>query len=163
MRSVRLVATAAVLAGMVFYGSAPAGAQASATVQPETAAPGGSVAFFVTCPASADSATLFGTTLGLTERIPMSAGDDAGNFDIEVTLPSDIQAGRYSPSIDCSNGSATTASFSVSTTPVGGVDTGGAPTAGGTDETLMAAGVGAFGAAVIGAGIALRLRKETVR
>lgn len=87
-------------------------------VTPSTAAPGDSVTFAITCDTpTASSATLFGTTLGLTQQIPMNPTTHNGEFAVSVTLPTDISPGTYSPSIDCSDGTARTASLTVTSVP----------------------------------------------
>lgn len=107
--------TLALAASAVPFLTQPAFAQGpSVGVTPSSATPGESVAFSVTCDTpNATSATLYGTTLGLSARIPMDPTTGAGQFDVTVTLPGDISPGTYSPSIDCSDGTARTASLTV--------------------------------------------------
>src|SRR5690242_14342658 len=86
-------------------------------VTPSVAAPSTSVTFAITCGASATSATLFGTTLGLSEHIPMEASTHKGEFVTTVQLPMSISPGTFSPSIDCSNGVSGTAMLVVHALP----------------------------------------------
>jgi hypothetical protein len=131
-----------------------------ASVVPSTATAGSRVTFAVSCASlDATSATLFGHTLGLPEQIPMEAGSADGDFVITVTLPSGIAPGTYRPDIDCSDGTSTTATLTVSTMPAGG----GAQTGDGTTSTTTNTGLATGGLVLIGigavaGGIALRRR-----
>jgi hypothetical protein len=130
MRFIRSAATTLTLAGtMAFAATAvlaasawPAFAQGPVVgVTPSSATPGESVTFTITCDRpTAMSATLFGTTLGLPQRIPMNPTTSSGEFAVTVSLPTGISPGYYSPSIDCSDGTARTASLTVNpaTAPV---------------------------------------------
>jgi len=103
------------LAGALLLTAAPAFASGPVIgVTPSTATPGASVTFTVTCGSTATSATLFGTTLGLAQQIPMQPSTHAGEFATTVDLPASITPGTYHPSIDCSNGSSGTATLAVS-------------------------------------------------
>jgi hypothetical protein len=89
-------------------------ADASGKASPAVAAPGEDVAFFVQCETNtAESATLFGATLGLPARIPMTAAQAEGSFNTNVTVPDGTQSGDYDLSMDCSDGSSTTAGLTV--------------------------------------------------
>jgi hypothetical protein len=114
LRLICYAGAAVTVAGAVVLTAAPAFASGPATgVTPSTATPGASVTFTVTCGSSASSATLFGTTLGLSEQIPMQPSTHAGEFATTVHLPTSIRPGTYKPSIDCSNGSSGTATLVV--------------------------------------------------
>lgn len=99
------------LVGGALPGTALADATGKAT--PGVAAPGEDVVFFVQCPENATSATLFGATLGLPARIPMTEAQAKGSFNTNVTVPDGTQPGDYDLSIDCDDGSSTTAGLTV--------------------------------------------------
>jgi len=133
---------------------------ATGAASPSTVTPGSQVSFAVSCAsASASSAILFGTTLGLPDRIPMGQGAASGDFTITVTLPSGIQPGSYTPAMDCSDGSSTTAHLTVtSVAPKGGAQTGDGTTSTQTSGGLSAVGLGLIGVGAIAGGFALRRR-----
>jgi len=141
--------------------SQPGGAVAVA--RPSTVTPGTAVTFQVTCGSlQATSATLFGTTLGLPEQIPMNKESNDDVFTVTVTLPSSTQPGTYNPDIDCSDGSSAVATLHVTAMPSGG----GAQTGDGTTSTTTNTGLSAGGLALIAigavaGGIALRRRSTT--
>jgi MYXO-CTERM domain-containing protein len=112
-------------------------------------------------PGRRGSATLFGTTIGLSEHIPMQAATHQGEFAVTVTLPTTITPGSYSPSIDCDNGVSGVAQFTVNPVPGQGAKTGDGTTSTATDTTLTGAGLGVagLGAALVG-GLALRRRRR---
>jgi hypothetical protein len=91
------------------------GAVAGAT--PSTAAPSASMLFWIVCGSSASGAILFGETLGLPARIPLRKDTKDGVFTGTVTLPASIMPGTYTPSVDCSNGVATTVRLVVHSLP----------------------------------------------
>ncbi len=171
--SAGLLSSAALGVGVIV--SATAGPAAAATVNPpgnatgaaspSTATPGSQVSFAVSCAsAGASSATFFGTTLGLPARIPMGQGAASGDFTITVTLPSGIQPGTYTPSIDCSDGSSTFAHLTVTTVaPKGGAQTGDGTTSTRTSGGLSAVGLALIGAGAVGGGFALRRRGPSRR
>jgi hypothetical protein len=132
-------------------------------VTPSVATPGTSVTFAITCGSGATSATLFGTTLGLPEHIPMDESTHAGEFVTTVELPTTISPGNYSPSVDCSNGVSGTAGFTVNPGPVpsGAPLTGDGTTSSATGGPFTKAGLGllAVGALVVGAAIT-RIRRR---
>jgi hypothetical protein len=123
MRFIRSAAVTLTLAGVaaLAVSAGPAGpalAQGPVIdVSPSTATPGTSVTFAITCGTTSASATLFGTTLGLPEQIPMDPATEAGEWVVTVDLPTDISPGDYSPSIDCDNGVSGTASLTVTAAP----------------------------------------------
>jgi hypothetical protein len=165
MRLFRYAVLAALLTIPVLVAAAPATYAADsigtihAWVTPSQATPGARVTFTVNCERQMSAgATLFGTTLGLPEQIPMSQ-DSNGNFSISVDLPSDIQPGTYHPSIDCSGGSSTTVTLLVTAFPSGGgAATGDGTTSTTSNGTLAAAGLALIGAGAIAGGFALRRR-----
>jgi hypothetical protein len=160
---------AAALAGPVLM-SAPAIAASAnppgaavAFASPSSVTPGTAVTFQVTCGSlQATSATLFGTTLGLPEQIPMTKGASGDVFSVTVTLPASIRPATYNPDIDCSDGSSAVATLHVTAMPSGG----GAETGDGTTSTTTDAGLSVGGLALIAggavvAGLVLRRRSGT--
>src|SRR5262249_41539308 len=107
--------------------------------------------------AGATSATLHGQTLGLTERIPMRANSAAGDFAVSVMLPANIRPGTYHPSIDCSDGTSTTARLLI---PAFGVSRPGYVTAW---IWLAVGGLLLIGVGAVTGGIALRRRRKSRR
>ncbi len=138
---------------------------ATGSVNPSTATPGTQVTFQVFCSSlNAASATLFGTTLGLPEQIPMNKGSVGGVFNITVTLPSSIQPGKYTPDMDCSDGSSATVTLMVTALPSpGGAQTGDGTTSTQTNTGLAAAGLALISVGAVAGGIALRRRKTDSR
>jgi hypothetical protein len=139
----------------------PGSAVAFAT--PSTVTPGTAVTFQVTCGTfQATSATLFGTTLGLPQQIPMNHGSSGGMFTVTVTLPSSILPATYNPSIDCSDGSSATARVRVTAMPSGGgAQTGDGTTSTAADTGLSAGGLALIAVGAVAGGIALRRRSGT--
>jgi hypothetical protein len=170
MRLFRYAILAALLTVPVLVAAAPAAYAADsigtihAWVTPSQATPGARVTFAVNCGRQMSAgATLFGTTLGLPQQIPMSQ-DASGNFSISVDLPVSIQAGTYHPSIDCSGGSSTTVTLIVTAFPSGGgAATGDGTTSTTSSNTLPAAGMVLVGGGAIVGGYALRRRKGRQR
>ena len=136
-------------------------------VTPSTAAPGARVTFAITCGTNATSATLFGTTLGLPERIPMDPGTHAGEFVVAVTLPASISPGGYSPSVDCSDGTSGTASLTVNPAaiPTGAPVTGDGTTSSATGGPFTTAGLALLvvGGLAVGAGVIRKRRRAGSR
>jgi hypothetical protein len=130
MRFIRSAAATLTLAGAATLAAsavpaltAPAFAQGpTVIVTPSTVVPGANVTFTLTCDTpTAGSATLFGNTLGLPQRIPMNPTISPGQSIVTVTLPASISPGTYSPPLECSDGTMRTASLTVNpanTTPV---------------------------------------------
>jgi hypothetical protein len=132
---------------------------AVAFASPSTVTPGTSVTFQVTCGSlQAASATLFGTTLGLPQQIPMDKESSGGVFSVTVTLPASILPGTYEPAIDCSDGSSTTAKLRVTTMPSGGAQTGDGTTSTATNTGMSAGGLALIAIGAVAGGIALRRR-----
>jgi hypothetical protein len=130
-------------------------------VTPNPTAPNTSTTFAVFCGATAGSATLFGTTLGLPEQIPMQAGTHPGEFVVTVTMPNSLSPGSYSPDIDCSNGVSATASVTVSSMPAQAPQTGDGTTSTTTNGVLTDVGLGILG---IGAALGfVQLRRRAAR
>ena len=89
----------------------------------------------------------------------MGQGATSGDFTITVTLPRSIQPGTYTPSMDCSDGSSTTARLTVtSVAPKGGAQTGDGTSSTQTNGGLSAVGLGLIGAGAVAGGFALRRR-----
>jgi hypothetical protein len=125
---------------------------ASASADPDSASPGSHVTFQVFCATlDTSSATFFGTTIGLPERIPMDKEPASGVFSLTVTLPRSIAPGSYAPEMDCSDGSTATTTLTVTTMPARG----GAATGDGTTSTQTNTGLAAGGLALIAAGAAV--------
>jgi hypothetical protein len=172
MRFLRYAAVAALLAIPVLIAAAPATYAAdtgsgsggsSAFATPSTATPGTRVTFTAQCSPAANAggadATLFGTTLGLPARIPMTPTTSGGfTFTISVDLPSDISPGTYFPNIDCPGGTSATARLHVIAFPRGGAATGDGTTSTTTNGTLAAAGLALIGIGAVAGGFALRRR-----
>ena len=151
MRLLSCVGAALTPAGVVMLTAAPAFASSPAIeVNPSTATPGAIVTFSVTCGSSASSATLFGTTLGLSEQIPMQPSATAGEFASAVDLPASIRPGTYKPSIDCSNGLAGTATLVV--TSEAGTPSGAPATGDGATSTTMGGPFQVAGLSLLGLG-----------
>ena len=178
MRFIRSAATTLTLAGAATLGASAVPWLTTAAfaqnpvidVTPSTTTPGASVTFAITCGAGATSATLFGTTLGLPEQIPMTESTHAGEFVTTVNLPTSINPGGYSPSVDCSNGVSGTASLTVNpvpgptSEPSGPPMTGDGTTSSATGGPFTTAGLGllAVGALAVGVGI-IRKRRAGAR
>jgi hypothetical protein len=136
-------------------------------VTPSVATPGTAVTFAITCGSGATSATLFGTTLGLSEQIPMERSTHTGEFVTTVDLPTNISPGGYSPSIDCSNGVSGTASLTVNPVPgqpSGAPLTGDGTTSSATGGPFTTAGLAllAVGGLAVGA-VVIRRRRAGAR
>lgn len=137
-------------------------------ITPSPSAPGTSTTFAVNCSSqtaggNATSATLIGTTLGLSEHIPMQASTHANEFVTTVVLPADIKPGTYQPDIDCSNGVTASAAFSVKAVPGVAPATGDGTTATATDGRLTAIGLALLGAGVISGALLLTRRRFRTR
>jgi hypothetical protein len=126
-----------------------------ASVIPSTAIPQSRVTFAVYCTsARATSATLAGRTLGLIERIKMRPNPAAGDFTVAVILPGSIQPGTYHPSIECSDGTSTTARLLVpAVTTAGGASDGVA-------TWLTAGGLTLIGLGAVTGSIVMRRRRR---
>jgi MYXO-CTERM domain-containing protein len=172
MLAIRSVGAALTLAGIATFAGAATPALASGPqidVTPSVAAPGAQVTFSIACGPGAVSATLFGTTLGLSEQIPMQASTHWGVFVTTVTLPLGISPGGYAPSLDCSNGVSGTGALQVNALPVqpttpAAVPSGAPRTRGGSTSTAMGGPLSAVGAGLLGLGglgavVAIRRRK----
>ena len=183
MRLICYAGAALTLAGAVVFTAVPAFASGPVIgVTPSTAAPGASVTFTVSCGSSATSATLFGTTIGLSQQIPMQPTTHAGQFATTVDLPTSIAHGTYKPSIDCSNGSSGTATLVVaapsspsaspsathsatpsprpSATPSGAPETGGGATSTMMGGPFEVAGLGLLGLGGLAGVIAFGRRRR---
>ncbi len=148
------------LSGIAMFAATPAFASGPVIdVTPSIAAPGTSVTFAITCGSSASSATLFGTTLGLAEHIPMQASTHAGEFVATVSLPTSISPGTYTPSIDCSNGVSGTATLVVNAVPGGAPVTGDGATSTATGGPFTEVGIGLLGLGVLIGAIGIRRRR----
>jgi hypothetical protein len=176
--SAGLLSAVAGLGGLIVGATAPAEAaaravvlagryslpgSASATATPSTASPGATITFAITCSStSASSATLFGTTISLPERIPMN-NDGNGLFSVTVSLPAGIEPGRYHPDMDCSDGSSASAFLRVTGFPTGGAQTGDGATSTETNNGLAAVGLGLIAVGAVAGGIGMRRRQTTRR
>jgi len=177
MRSIRSAGAALTLAGIATIAGTAMPAFAAGPqidVTPSVAAPGSSVAFSIVCIQGKNvgtSATLFGTTLGLSEHIPMEASTHKGVFVTVVKLPAGIMPGAYSPSIDCSNGLAGTGTLWVKSgmpkpkpnvvVPSGAPVTGDGVTSTAVGGPLTAAGIGLLGLSGAVGALAIRRRKAS--
>ena len=142
-------------------------AQASASpvdITPNPSAPGTSTTFTVDCSSltaagKASSATLIGTTLGLSEHIPMQASTHAGEFVTTVTLPAIIKAGSYQPDIDCSNGVTASAVLAVTAVPAVAPATGDGATSTATDVRLTVIGLALLGLGALSGAVLVTRRR----
>jgi hypothetical protein len=104
-------------AAVALLSAAPPGAalaDAAARTSPSVAAPGESVVIHVQCETmTAGSATLFGAALGLPARVPMTPAPADGSFRVEANVPAGTLPGHYELSVDCADGSSTTAGLTV--------------------------------------------------
>ena len=169
MRFIRSAAVTLTLAGAAtMAGSAgPAfAANPVIDVSPSTATPGASVTFAITCGTGSTSATLFGTTLGLPEQIPMDSATEIGEWVVTVELPADISPGDYSPSVDCDNGVSGTANLTVNPATPTPVPTGAPLTGDGTTSSATGGPFTPAGIALLAAGglaavaVAIRRRRR---
>jgi hypothetical protein len=131
---------------------------------PAAATPGAKVTFTVNCDqglnAGAADAILIGTTLGLPSRIPMNAiNESLFDFNITVTLPSEIRPGAYDPEIEGPGGVApANAELLVTAVPNGGAATGDGTTSTTTNSKLALGGLVLIGVGALAGGFALRRR-----
>ena len=165
----RLVRYAAVIAGLVvavLASGAPgalAGNGQAVNIFPNPSAPGTSTTFQVNCASGtaagpATSATLFGSSLGLANQIPMQPGGQTNVFVTTVVLPTDIAPGSYNPDIDCNNGVSASATLTVNAVPGPAPPTGDGTTSTATNGTLTDAGLGLLGVGAVVGGVVLRRR-----
>jgi hypothetical protein len=153
--------------GLVVSAQAALASSSPVDITPSPSAPGTSTTFAVNCSSqtaagNATSATLIGTTLGLSEHIPMQASTHTNEFVATVVLPTNIKPGTYQPDIDCSNGVTASAAFTVKAVPGLAPATGDGTTATSTDGRLTGIGVALLGAgAVSGAVLLIRRRLRT--
>ena len=156
----------ALLAGPLLAGAWPAAAAQTPriSVTPNPSAPGTATEFEVHCGSSATSATLFGTTLGLSAQIPMHAVPVAtiGDFRVTVMLPVSIVRGTYRPSIDCSNGFSGIATLRVNPLPGEGALTGDGTTSTQTGTPLTGIGLCAIALGAIAGAVAMIRRPRAV-
>jgi hypothetical protein len=152
-------AAAAACLGTALLGGAPAALASGPVthVTPDPSTPGTSTTFGILCP-GASSATLFGTTLGLSEQIPME-NTGQGTFIAIVTLPTGIRAGTYHPDIDCSNGESATVTLTVNAVPGQAPQTGDGAASTTTNGTLSDIGFGVLGLGAAGGAYLLARRR----
>jgi hypothetical protein len=138
---------------------------ATAAVNPTHATPGSQVTFAISCASlQASSATLFGSMLGLPDRIPMARGAADGDFVITVTLPGTIQPGNFTPDMDCSDGSSASATLTVTALPAhGGAETGDGTTSTQTSTGLVLGGLALICIGAVTGGMAMRHRNAVAR
>jgi hypothetical protein len=152
----------ALFAGLILASAAPAAAsqRPRISVSPNPSAPGTTTTFEVLCGANTNSATLFGTAIGLSKQIPMHhvQAPTFGEFRVTVTLPVNIGPGTRRPSIDCSNGFSGFAVVRVRPIPGQGALTGDGTTSTQTGTPLTEIGVGAIAIGVVVGAAALFLR-----
>ena len=168
IRSAAFMLTLAGAATLAVCGGPAFAANPVIDVTPSTATPGASVTFAITCGTGSTSATLFGTTLGLPEQIPMDSATEIGEWVVTVDLPADISPGDYSPSIDCDNGVSGTADLTVNPapspatpTPTGAPLTGDGTTSSATRSPFTPAGVALLAAGGLAAcAVAIRRRRR---
>jgi hypothetical protein len=166
--SCRSLTVGMILAGVALAAPAARASSSPVDITPDPAAPGGSATFSVNCSSltasgPATSATLIGTTLGLSEHIPMTAATHSNEFTVTVVLPAGIKAGRYQPDIDCSNGVSASATLTVRAVPGVAPGTGDGTTATATDTPLIAIGLALFGAGGLAGTVLLGQRRLRAR
>jgi hypothetical protein len=168
IRSAAFILTLAGAATLAVSAGPALAANPVVDVTPSTATPGASVTFAITCGTGSTSATLFGTTLGLPEQIPMDSATEIGEWVVTVDLPTDISPGDYSPSIDCDNGVSGTADLTVNPapspatpTPTGAPLTGDGTTSSATRSPFTPAGIALLAAGGLAAcAVAIRRRRR---
>lgn len=172
MRFIGSAVAAACMCGALLTGTllgAPGSAAAAQAprirVTPNPSAPGTDTKFEVHCGSSATSATLFGTTLGLSRQTPMNPVPVAtiGDFRVTVRLPPSIAPGTYRPSIDCSNGFSGIATLRVNPVPWHAAMTGDGTTSTQTGTPLREIGLGAIALGAIAGALALFRRPNSAR
>lgn len=183
MRLFRYAVLAALLAVPVLVAGGPATYAASsaagarraahsggstAFASPSTTTPGSAVTFTADCSPAANAggatATLFGTTLGLPQQIPMTAESPGGfRFRTTVDLPRDIMPSTYHVDIDCPGGTSASATLHVVSFPSGGAATGDGTTSTTPDHGLATAGIVLIAAGALLSGFALRRRATRQR
>lgn len=155
----RLVGGLLVMVGCLMAGPGAALADAEGIADPSTARPGGTVRFSVTC-GEGMSPILYGQTLGLEERIPMTTGADPANYYTDVVVPQGTEPGTYDVNVDCSDSESTSIQLVVS--PSGGAATGDGATSqpSAPSAPLLAAGIALLAAAGL---VALWRRRSPTR
>ena len=149
-RSMAALAVPALALPILAPGQAVLASSSPVDITPNPSAPGTSTTFAVNCSSQtaggkATSAILIGTTLGLSEHIPMQASTHTNEFVATVVLPTDIKPGTYQPDIDCSNGVTASAALKVQAAPGVAPATGDGTTATATDDGLTAVGLALVG------------------
>jgi hypothetical protein len=165
MRMVKSAIVAASVCAAMLTVTVPAASAAGAglpttSVTPNPAAPGTVTTFEVFCGGEAESATLFGATLGLADLILMHGAARAHDFDVTVTLPTGIRPGTYHPAVDCSNGVAGSATLRVNPVPGQAPQTGDGTTATETGSPLAPIGYWLMGLGVITGAVAIAIRRR---
>lgn len=146
--------------------SALAGEGQTVNIFPNPSAPGTSTTFQVNCGSQmaagpATSATLQGTTLGLSAQIPMQSGGQTNEFVATVVLPTSLASGSYNPEIDCSNGVTASATLTVNAAPAPAPVTGDGTTSTATNNMLSDVGFGLLGVGAVVGGVLLRRRRSS--
>jgi len=153
---------------LVFPAGAALASSSPVDISPSPSAPGTSTTFSVNCSSltaggNATSATLIGTTLGLSGHIPMQASTHTNEFVTTVVLPATIKPGTYQPDIDCSNGVTASAAFTVKAVPGVAPATGDGTTATATDDRLAAIGLALLGLGAVSAALVLTRHRSRSR
>jgi hypothetical protein len=156
------------LPALVLTGQAALASSSPVDITPNPSAPGTSTTFAVNCSSQtaggkATSAILIGTTLGLSEHIPMQASTHTNEFVATVVLPTDIKPGTYQPDIDCSNGVTASAALKVQAVPGVAPATGDGTTATATDDGLTAVGLALVGLGTASGALFLTRRRFRAR
>jgi hypothetical protein len=114
------------------------------------------------CESNSDAATLDASSLGLSEFIEMTRSEEKGcNFSAKLKLPHHIKPGAYHLFVECgTDKDASTGEAKLIVAPKGAAHTGGGWVPDDSTGTLLVAGVGMLGAAVIG-GFGLLWRRRT--
>ena len=156
------------LPALVLTGQVALASSSPVDITPNPSAPGTSTTFAVNCSSQtaggkATSAILIGTTLGLSEHIPMQASTHTNEFVATVVLPTDIKPGTYQPDIDCSNGVTASAALKVQAVPGVAPATGDGTTATATDDRLTTVGLALVGLGAASGALFLTRRRFRAR
>jgi hypothetical protein len=90
--------------------------------------------------------------------------DGSGLFSVTVTLQGGIEAGRYHPDMDCSDGSSASAFLRVTGFPArGGAQTGDGTTSTETNSGLAAVGLAMIAVGAVAGGLGMRRRQASRR
>ncbi|MFD4112725.1 hypothetical protein ACFWSJ_04650 [Streptomyces niveus] len=162
MRVARILATAALSSLAIGAGATTAHAggtsQPTFTVSPSPAPPGSSVTLSLNggCQAS----TVTASSGAFTGSVTLTRGTTTGIYRGTATIRSNARAGSHSVSITCPNGSPSTFTFTVGTTPSGGTTGGLGGSITDMDAPKIATGAALVTLAAAGTTLVLRRRAK---